>query len=248
MPLILVPLVDRPIAFHRVFAEITGSAAGGVWLSQAVYWQPKATSEDGYWYKSRREWHEETALSRREQEAVREKLRSMGVLQETRRGVPCTVHYRLDLEALAQVISSWSEMTNWLDQGEPTGRSETPIQKGESSQHIPETPSETTPETSHSAGQGPASSAPAAKPSYPQDKTPAKAGGVEVTLEELEADPVLWSIVGNLVEATRHGDAPRDLRSVAVTEFKARNVRLHGPTLDAVVAAVTGRCTRKADT
>jgi len=34
-----IDILDRPIAFHRCFVEITKSVAGALLLSQAVYWQ-----------------------------------------------------------------------------------------------------------------------------------------------------------------------------------------------------------------
>jgi hypothetical protein len=34
----LIDLLDRPIAFHRIFVELTGSVLAAVMLSQAFYW------------------------------------------------------------------------------------------------------------------------------------------------------------------------------------------------------------------
>ncbi len=34
-------LLDRPIAFYRVFVMITGSVTGALMLSQAVYWSKR---------------------------------------------------------------------------------------------------------------------------------------------------------------------------------------------------------------
>ena len=103
-PLDLTCLFDKPIAFHRCFAEIAGSAAGGLFLSQLVYWDKVAEKmkdrEDNSFFKSQDEWKEETALTRREQETSRKKLKLLGILEETRKGTPARLWFRLNREAL----------------------------------------------------------------------------------------------------------------------------------------------------
>ena len=42
----ILDLLDRPIAYHRIFARLTGSVHAALMLSQAVYWQNRATSEN----------------------------------------------------------------------------------------------------------------------------------------------------------------------------------------------------------
>lgn len=106
-------LLDRPIAFHRCFVTLTGSITAALMLSQAVYWQQRTKHEDGWWFKTRDEWTEETGMSRREQETARRRLRQLGLLHEERRGVPAQLWYRVDeirllelLEKLAQTAPS----------------------------------------------------------------------------------------------------------------------------------------------
>ncbi|MCI0653669.1 MAG: hypothetical protein L0Y39_04225, partial [Methylococcaceae bacterium] len=61
----LADLLDRPIAFHRSFVQLTGSVTAALVLSQAVYWQRRVSEDhDGWWYKTRSQWIEETGLSR----------------------------------------------------------------------------------------------------------------------------------------------------------------------------------------
>lgn len=106
--------LKRPIAFHRVFAEVSGGALPGLMLSQAFYWtevmedkaEEKGTTFDGWFYKTREEWTKETAMTRWEQERAREALRKSGLWEESRRGMPCTIHYRIRREALLEVIAA----------------------------------------------------------------------------------------------------------------------------------------------
>src|SRR5208283_6032042 len=82
-------LLDRPIAFHRCFATLTDSVEAALFLSQAIYWQKithKAGNQD--FFKTQDEWEEETGLGRYAQERARRILKSLKILDETRRGSP----------------------------------------------------------------------------------------------------------------------------------------------------------------
>lgn len=98
-------LLDRPIAFHRCFVDLTGSITAALFLSQAVYWQRRVPEDRaGWWFKSQTEWTEEIGLSRREQETARLRLKQIGVLQEERRGVPAKLWYRIDEDTLSVLL------------------------------------------------------------------------------------------------------------------------------------------------
>lgn len=134
--------LDRPIAFQRHFVSLTGSITGALFLSQSVYWHNRNKSEDGWWWKTQKEWEEETGMTRRELETARAACARF--IKFERRGVPATSFYKIDEESLA---SSLAEYAN-LDCPKP------PIQNGgngrtgmaePAKQHIRETTSETTP-------------------------------------------------------------------------------------------------------
>jgi hypothetical protein len=91
-------ILDRPIAFHRVFVTLTGSVKAAILLSQAMYWQSRATQKDGWWYKTAEDWQEETGLTRREQERARQDCSKY--LKTDLRGVPATLFWQVDEEAL----------------------------------------------------------------------------------------------------------------------------------------------------
>lgn len=110
----MVAMGQRPIAFYVAFARIAGSIGGGLMLSQATYWMQTSVVKrrDGQWfYKSQREWEEETTMTRREQEAARRKLRAIthdgdALWEEKLAGVPATVHYRINLDVLIKLVAA----------------------------------------------------------------------------------------------------------------------------------------------
>lgn len=99
----ILPLLDRPIAFQRSFIRLDIGVTAALFLSQMIYWTNRS-DDDGWVYKTQEEWEEETGLSRYEQEDARKKLRSIGVLQEKKKGVPARLFYKVDNDVLFQAL------------------------------------------------------------------------------------------------------------------------------------------------
>lgn len=97
-------LVDRPIAFQRSFVRLGAGITGALLLSQIVYWQNRM---EGQWfYKTQLDLEEETGLTRYEQEGARKKLVSCGVLEESKRGIPAKLYFRVNAERLEEILMS----------------------------------------------------------------------------------------------------------------------------------------------
>jgi hypothetical protein len=101
-------LGQRCVAFHPRLVQLTGRVTAGLLLSQAIYWTRKLALSDparqGWFWKTREDWRNETGLSRREQDHSRRTLKSLGLWQEKRVGMPARVWYRVDLEKLGQML------------------------------------------------------------------------------------------------------------------------------------------------
>ncbi len=97
----------RVVAHRPCFARAFGGAACGLLLSQFWFWSgtPTVRGRAGGWFwKSQREITEETGLTRAETETARRRLRALGVLEEERRGIPATLHFRLDTAAMQRLL------------------------------------------------------------------------------------------------------------------------------------------------
>lgn len=117
-------LLDRPIAYHRAFAELTGSITAGLMLSQAYYWSLRTQDPNGWFWKTQEEWKAETCLSRKEQETARRALCSLydqqgtPVWQEERRDLPAKLYFRINMDALWNLLQEES----LTDKTAPNGR------------------------------------------------------------------------------------------------------------------------------
>lgn len=119
-------ILQRPIALHRIFMDVAGSATGGIFLSQLFYWSDKGKDPDGWLYKTQEEWTAEVGLTRSEQERARKGLRERGVLEESRRGVPSRLFYRLNADALAAAISTLHDPASYTAGGVATASTPDP--------------------------------------------------------------------------------------------------------------------------
>jgi hypothetical protein len=138
-----IEMFDRPIAFHRSFVPFAG-ITGALLLSQAIYWQARTKSEDGFFYKTAEEWEEETGLTQREQSTARARLRELGILEEVKKGIPCKCYFRINVQNLNSVMCKTSfDKSAKLDSTKARNLIE---QKRET---ITEITTETTTETTH---------------------------------------------------------------------------------------------------
>jgi len=117
----LMEVLRRPIAYHVVFAKISGGVTSGVFLSQLFYWADRGKDPNGWIYKTQAEWEEETGLTRWEQETARKRLKERGILEEKRAGMPARLYYRLDLDRVIELAAAQSSM--WDSHNQECGNS-----------------------------------------------------------------------------------------------------------------------------
>lgn len=107
-------LGDRPIAYHPILARIAGSVPAGVLLGQLLYWDgvmssAKGEAWDGWFYKSGREIEYETALKRYARDQARGELVERGLIETKLKGVPATLHYKIQHDALERAIEALND-------------------------------------------------------------------------------------------------------------------------------------------
>lgn len=68
-------------------------------LSQMFYWS-NITKDPEYWfYKTQKDWEEETGLTRHEQDSARKILKEKNLIFEKRAGIPATIHFKINFQA-----------------------------------------------------------------------------------------------------------------------------------------------------
>jgi hypothetical protein len=118
---------QRPIAYQKIYAQITSSVTAGLLLSQIVYWW-YGPAEEKEFYKTDRELTDELALGMKELKNAKAKLKKLKIISMIRKGVPCKTFYKLNETALLAQISSCAERAelvrpkgpNWLGRKGPT--------------------------------------------------------------------------------------------------------------------------------
>lgn len=91
---LLAHVLEKPIAFHRVFFDITGDIKSALFLSQLFYWSKKICYD--WLYKSAEDWEEETRLTRREQDRIKKQLIDLNLIETKLKGVPATLYFKFN--------------------------------------------------------------------------------------------------------------------------------------------------------
>lgn len=111
------------IAYQRCLGHAVGDVVAALLLSQFWYWSKRQPKErKGWFYMTREQIFTETAMTRREQETARKRLKNLGVLNEARRGVPARIWYRIDRLAVIDLLRKQSK--SQLVQTVPTRKAE----------------------------------------------------------------------------------------------------------------------------
>lgn len=108
------------LAYHPRLSELTGSIPAGLLLSQSLYWTrmllERNDRQDGWFWKTQQDWQRELALSKHEQATARRHLSALPFWHEQRRATHGRLHYRIDLDLLANRLdSNFSGEWSWQD-------------------------------------------------------------------------------------------------------------------------------------
>ena len=102
----------QTITFHRVFVDITGSINAALMLSNAIYWTNRLPKErDGWFYKTKEEWEQETGLTREQQDKARKQLQECGLIETRRAKIPgddciTALWFRVDQDRLQDTLNN----------------------------------------------------------------------------------------------------------------------------------------------
>lgn len=107
------------VQYHPVLADKLGSFKAALFLGHALYWARHVTTRyqnrGGWFFLSAKQCTQATGLSAREQATARQLLIEHALIAEMRSGRPAKLHYRVDLERIAQFLgmSVVDSKTSW---------------------------------------------------------------------------------------------------------------------------------------
>ena len=100
-------LSDRPLAFHPQLARVLGGINEALLFQQIAYWSDKG-SDPEWIYKTQKDIQDEITLTRTQQENARRKLRSLGVIEEDKRGVPAKLYFRVIWDRVYELLEEYA--------------------------------------------------------------------------------------------------------------------------------------------
>ena len=97
-------VAQPPIAFHRSFVDVTGSATTALLLSICIEQSESSLSPDGWFSASAQDWETRSGLSRKEQATARKNLKAIHLLEERRSSFPATLEVRIRFDRLSSLL------------------------------------------------------------------------------------------------------------------------------------------------
>ncbi len=99
---------DNLLTVPRSFIDVTGDHFSALVLSQLLYWTDRTSDPEGWVYKSHAQWKDELCMGRSVVDRARQRLVTLGLLQETHRKARGmrVMHFRLDMAALRIAVLS----------------------------------------------------------------------------------------------------------------------------------------------
>ena len=97
---------ERHITIPKIYLELTNDYPTAALLNQMIFWSDKTKRRDGFFYKTYKEWEEETFLSEYQVRRSSKVLKELGFLEtklKKANGSP-TLHYKLDMDVLSESI------------------------------------------------------------------------------------------------------------------------------------------------
>ena len=113
---ILKYLSERPIAYQRIYAQMTGSVTTGLLLSQVIYWW--YSSKEREFYKTDEDFRNELAMGESEFKRAKSILGRMGIISTSIRGTPRKTYYKLEVDKVIGFLTK-SEETTELNRRKP---------------------------------------------------------------------------------------------------------------------------------
>lgn len=142
-------LGQRVVAYHPILAKVMGSASGGIWLSQILYWDKIKVGD--WFYKSMRDLIGETGITEREGKTAKAISVKLGIVDCKVKGLPRVSHYHVNYDTLETLISESANLGT-----EASNKSDTVVQLDNTGvsnklgqsliQNDPQITTETTPE------------------------------------------------------------------------------------------------------
>ena len=103
---------QNTISFPALYVEIVKDLNTALILNQVVFWSDRTKRKDGFFYKSYKEWGEETFLSQYQVKRSIKKLEELSLVEtklKKANGAP-TIHYKANIDVLTSLISEHFEI------------------------------------------------------------------------------------------------------------------------------------------
>lgn len=96
---------DGTFVSSRMVQALNGNGNAAIFLSQLMKWCKWKADDDGWFFRTREQMEKQSGLSDGAQRTAEKTLKSLGLIETDRRGMPAKKHYRLNIQCILSVLA-----------------------------------------------------------------------------------------------------------------------------------------------
>lgn len=133
LKMLMVEMNQKPIAYYPIYKDLVGNVAGGVMLSQIMYWWGTMGGEE-FW-KNDGDFMEELNMGETEFKTAKKKVKALSFVRYSVREVPKKCFYDIDIKEMVKCILEKGETSKLKRANHPNRKGQLVlIEKGDSSE------------------------------------------------------------------------------------------------------------------
>jgi len=86
---------NKTVVSAQMVSALNGNGNAAIYLSQLLWWGKRKADEDGWFFRTRDQMQERCGLGKQAQRTAEKTLKTLGLIETDKRGMPAKKHYRI---------------------------------------------------------------------------------------------------------------------------------------------------------
>jgi hypothetical protein len=96
---------NKTVVSAQMVSALNGNGNAAIYLSQLLWWGKRKADEDGWFFRTRDQMQERCGLGKQAQRTAEKTLKTLGLIETDKRGMPAKKHYRIQYKELISLFN-----------------------------------------------------------------------------------------------------------------------------------------------
>jgi len=96
---------NKTVVSAQMVSALNGNGNAAIYLSQLLWWGKRKADEDGWFFRTRDQMQERCGLGKQAQRTAEKTLKTLGLIETDKRGMPAKKHYRIHYGELISLFN-----------------------------------------------------------------------------------------------------------------------------------------------